>query len=340
MEDAHSVKRVPMPEAPALPGLTFRRFRGESDYATMVAIREGCRKVDQIDPLSAEESIPTVEDLARWFATARSGEHAFDPALDMLFAEVSGRTIGYNRITWWTEQDGTWLYLHLGYLLPEWRLQGIGRAMLRWAEGRIRTLAVEHPTGGKGTFGANATSTQAELTSLLREEGYVPAFRMIEMELTDLEHVPRAFLPAEFTVRPARPEHYRAMWDAFKDSYRGRNIAHVPTEQEYREFLQSLDLDPALAQVAWHRDEVAGMVLCELHGACGVVAEVCVRPAWRRRGVARALLIRALDALRARSVSTSRLVVRAENETRAQDLYASVGFRPLKEHVRYRKLLG
>lgn len=46
-------------------------------------------------------------------------------------------------------RDDTWLYLHRGYLLPEQRLQGIGSAMLSWAEERIRQLVNQHGRGGR-----------------------------------------------------------------------------------------------------------------------------------------------------------------------------------------------
>jgi GNAT superfamily N-acetyltransferase len=64
---------------------------------------------------------------------------------------------------------------------------------------------------------------------------------------------------------------------------------------------------------------------------------ISVRPAWRRQGLARALLTRALWDLRGRGVDVIRLNTVAEFRTRALDLYYSVGFRVLKEFPRHRK---
>ena len=72
----------------------------------------------------------------------------------------------------------------------------------------------------------------------------------------------------------------------------------------------------------------------------GLIDEVSVRPAWRRRGLARALLTRALRDLRSRSVAVVRLNTGAEFPTRARDLYTSLGFRVVKEYMRYRKSPG
>ncbi len=68
-----------------------------------------------------------------------------------------------------------------------------------------------------------------------------------------------------------------------------------------------------------------------------MIHEVSVRPAWRWRGLARALLSRALLDLRERGAAVIRLNIVAEFRTRASDLYRSVGFRALKEFPRYRK---
>jgi len=37
-----------LPDAPTMPGLTFRRFRGAADYAPMAAVREGSREWDDV----------------------------------------------------------------------------------------------------------------------------------------------------------------------------------------------------------------------------------------------------------------------------------------------------
>jgi ribosomal protein S18 acetylase RimI-like enzyme len=70
------------------------------------------------------------------------------------------------------------------------------------------------------------------------------------------------------------------------------------------------------------------------------IFEVSVRPAWRRRGLARGLLSLALRGVRERGIDVIRLRTSNEFRTRAQDLYRSVGFRVVKEFPRYRKPLG
>ena len=48
-----------LPEAPAVPGLTFRHLRDEQDAAAVHALRGGCVEADQVDLLSTSEDLPS-----------------------------------------------------------------------------------------------------------------------------------------------------------------------------------------------------------------------------------------------------------------------------------------
>ncbi len=51
-------EHIVIPNAPAIAGLTFRRFRGESDYPHMAALIDACKIADGV------ERTTTVEDIA------------------------------------------------------------------------------------------------------------------------------------------------------------------------------------------------------------------------------------------------------------------------------------
>jgi len=98
-------------DAPPIPGLTFRAYRGPEYFPGMVAVYNACRPVDGYDwPM-------TVEDLARRFGHL---DH-FDPHQDMVFAEMNGETIGYGRGAWYREPDGATLQQLYGHGAPAWR---------------------------------------------------------------------------------------------------------------------------------------------------------------------------------------------------------------------------
>lgn len=323
-----------MQGATSVAEITFRHYIGPDDFAAMLAIIEGKRDWDQVDPESTVESLPTLEEIATsWGALSLEFLEQ-----NLLFAEVCGQVIGYSAVDHWPEADGTWLYLILLRILPGWRTQGIDRALLHWAEDRARKLAADHPHGGKVAFTANATSTEREFTTLLQEEGYKPAITLIEMIFNDFANLPpEPPLPGGIQLRPATPADYRALWDARQAAYRGTLGFQETSEEQHQEFAANPNNDLSLWLVAWDADGIAGMLLSERHGTRAVIPELNVRPDWRRRGLGRALMVRGLHLLVAQGAQTVRLHTWLENEQRSFDLYAALGFRTLKQSVWYRK---
>jgi ribosomal protein S18 acetylase RimI-like enzyme len=62
-----------------------------------------------------------------------------------------------------------------------------------------------------------------------------------------------------------------------------------------------------------------------------------VRRPWRRRGLARSLLVQSLHAIKERGMTEAALGVDTQNPTGALRLYESVGFRPVKRFTAYQK---
>ncbi|WNS41109.1 GNAT family N-acetyltransferase [Paenibacillus sp. MMS20-IR301] len=84
---------------------------------------------------------------------------------------------------------------------------------------------------------------------------------------------------------------------------------------------------------------VAGslMVWKEEHG--GIIEDVFVREPWRRRGIAKALLARALQYLKEHRLEQAQLIAMATNDS-ALSLYESVGFEKGQQEIRYYTELG
>lgn len=66
----------------------------------------------------------------------------------------------------------------------------------------------------------------------------------------------------------------------------------------------------------------------------GVVEDVFVREPWRKRGLAKYLLVQALSYLKEQNLARAELMVLSTNES-ALSLYTSVGFRVSSEEIRY-----
>ncbi len=318
---------------PTLPGITFRSGLGAGDADPYVAVMEACRHVDQIDPFSTLESMPTVEEMAEYLAR-------LDPR-NMLVATAHEHMIAFVRVRWWEEEDGTWLYLHVGRVLPEWRGRGLGTALVHWAEQRLRTLATGHPTNGKGTFGANASSTETSATELLLNEGYTVYYTSAQMECTDFAHLQTPGLPEGFALRPATPEQYRLIWEAARRHWAGFTKANsLPTEEDYQEFLSLISPDPELLKVVWHNEQPIAIVQGSITRDTGIIDDVIVSSAYKRRGLAEALLTYDMITMRERGVQRIRLHTDASNRHGARSLYEKLGFRVIKTFPRYRKPMG
>lgn len=328
-----------LPDSPSIAGLRFRLFDNEADYRGMAAVHEQSRLWDQVDPLSARESVPTAETLAQRFPIV---EHLHSP--DLLIAEINGQIIGYTHVLWrWTEESGTQVYLHLGYLIPAWRGQGIGRAMLHWAQERIRKLASEEQPSDAIMLATNVSSTENEANILVQSEGYTAIHRLSDMKLESLRSFSNPLFPSELEIRPVTSDHFRAIYDAWKDAFSGMLTSTPTNEEDYQEFLarhmNSANLDRSLCQVAWAKEQVVGLVWASLRGGVGIIEQVASRKAWQRRGIARILLMRSLNAFHERGIQQVRLFTDADNDQGARNLYESLGFREVKQHIFYRKPL-
>lgn len=325
-----------VPNAPEIPGLTFRSLRA-GDAEALVAVQEGRKERDRIDPLSTFESIPTVEQAAGWVA-----HKAATQSLDtVLVAEVNNAAVGYAWLEWWTEVDGVRLFLSQAALRPEWRGRGIGTAMLGWAETRLRSVADGQAETGPAFFGANATETEEDDMTLLHDAGYRRAFSITELEQLIPDNLPEMPLPEGLVLQPLEPGHFLAVGRSVTECYCASAFSVEPSDDEDRRQVEWLrGFDPSLCFVAWDGGQVAGQVLCRVDKGRGEMAEVSVREAWRRRGLAKALLAWALQAFGERGVKRVRLHTVAENQYGSVRLYQSVGFRVIKDHIRYRKPMG
>ena len=328
---------VAVPEAPGIPGLRFRRFRGEDEYPAMIDVFNRSMAADRA------ERVTTLEETANLY-------HHFpnsDPERDLLMAEVHGQLVGYVRTTWREETEGDEIYKHWAALVQEWRGRGIGRAFLRHAERRLREVASMNASRARRLFQAVVIDADRGALRLFSTEGYAPVRYTFRMLRPTLEGLPEAPLPPGLEVRPAQPEHHRAIWEANVEGFRDHWGEGARSEVDYERWLGEPTADPGLWQVAWDGDRIAGMVLnfinasenAESKRLRGYTEDICVRKPWRRRGLARALIARSLRVLKERGMSEAALSVDAENRSGALGLYESLGYRPAMRWTILRKPL-
>lgn len=337
---------IELPDAPEIPGLRFRHFRGGRDFHHMATITRVSAEVDDT------ERADTPEELEKYYAHLTN----CDPYTDMIFAEVDPgeagepEVIGYSRGAWRMEATGERRYMFFGRLLPRWRRKGIGQAMLHWTEGRLREIAAGHPPEVEKYFLSLAEQGESDLAAMLEKNGYQPVRYGFEMVRPDLENIPDFPLPDGFEVRPVLPEHHRAIWEADTEAFRDHWGFVEPSEGDYQAWLiDTTTFQPELWQIAWDvaTNKVAGQVRTYIdheqnklyHRKRGWTEFISVRRPYRRRGLARALIARSLRAQKQAGMTESALGVDSDNLSGATKVYEDCGFRVVKTTTIYRKPL-
>jgi len=323
-----------------IPGLCFRRFRGESDYALIAEVLTGSQRADGYDRMV------TREDIAAAYANSLRN---CDPHTDMVMAEVAGRLVGYGRVWWEQEAPTRYLYKHNGFILPAWRRKGIGRALLDWMESRLQDIAGAHPCEPEKYFQASVSQFQENTAILLERAGYQPVRYFFEMVRPNLENIPDIPLPDGLETRPVTADQYRALWESTRDASEEEWGVPEPTEADYQKWLEDPLFQPDLWQIAWDQDtgQPVGHVLTYINHEenrqftrkRGYTEGVGVCREWRRRGVARALISRSLQAQKAAGMLESALVADSDSASGVTRLYESCGFQVVKCDTIYRKPL-
>lgn len=322
---------------PNIPGLTFRNYRGKEDFSIMSALVEASNKADQIkEGISVEQ-----------FENRNTDNSKVDLFRDVLIAEVDGEPMAYGHVFWEDEHEGPRVYYHSGFVLPEWRRKGLATAMLAHNEKRLGEIAHTHPAELEKVLHGWAADTEMGTNALFQNAGYSPT-RYFFLMLRNLdEPIPQAEMPDDLELRPADESQFRQIYEAANEAFRD-HWGHVEgTEEDYQRWINSPNLDPALWKVAWDGEEVAGMILNEINKEenkqfdlnWGWTDPICVRRAWRRRGLARALILESLKELKAKGFNHAALGVDTENPLGALKLYEDSGFVIEERWTDYRKAL-
>lgn len=325
--------------APSIPRLSFRPFQGESDYPSMLEVLLSSEREDQI------ERTDTLESLAGNYARLSN----CDPYQDMIFAEIAGEMVGYARGWWSDDAADVRSYKIVGFIAPSWRRKGIGSALLEWTESRLRDVASAHPAELVKYFQVEASNSQIGIQKLLEMAGYQPVRYFYEMLRPTLDGIPDLRLPDGLELRRALPEHYPLIWQSMDETSVDEWGYTIPTEEDYQAWLQNPNFQPDLWQIAWvvESGQVAGHVLTYIDHAeneaysrmRGYTEGIGVDRAWRRRGVAKALIAYSLGAQKAAGMRESALVADSGNISGATHLFESMGFEMISWSAVYRKPL-
>lgn len=325
--------------AAQIPGLVVRSYAGTADHPDIVRIQNAEYAADGV---RGRTSVPETD---AWFGHASEG---FDPARDVRIAELDGRPVAVAWSDWVDTTDGLREYRSRGFVEPDARRLGIGRALFADGIERITRLAAEHDTDRPKVVGTFTNDRSVGAPILARSFGLEPVRWFFDMERSLLDELPAVpDLPDGLSIRPVSADDGMAIWTADHDAFRDHWGGHDDSEANFRRWRDSSEFDPSLFLVAYDGDEIAGAVLNAIYPEenedlgirRGWLDSVFTRRAWRRRGLATALIVRSLHLLREREMDIAALGVDADNPSGALGLYESVGFAVTERMTAWRRPL-
>ncbi len=221
-----------------------------------------------------------------------------------------------------------------GGVHPAWRKRGLGGQLLDWAEDAAVRLHQEHFPGRPLSLSGSSLEHNPDAGALYAARGYRPV-RWFHVMSRDLKApLPAAPLAPDVRVVPFSRE-------VSEDARLIRNEAFAdhwgstPTSAEaWAHHLTARTIRPGFSFVAYAGSEPAGFVLSQeyegyneqIGGRDLFIGLVGTRRTARGRGIASALLVRALAAAREAGFISGSLAVDADSPTGAVGLYERVGF--------------
>lgn len=321
--------------APLPAGFTLRNWRDNSDYEKM-------RRVLFADKHSQgiEES-DTAADLQ---AHLESMPH-MDVTQNVFLVERDGEVVAYQSVRGYPEASGLYCYNHHGFVLPEYKKRGIGRAMIQHSETVLRALAGKHPADADKTFQVFVDSQQTDLAELLAQAGYAPIRYFNRMLRPHLDNIPDVPLPEGLEIRPVTPDQMHAIWQADVAAFSEHWGETEHTEEDYQRWLKRPFIQPDYWHIAWDGNRIAGLVLNFIdqeenetfNRKRGLTDDIGTLKEYRGRGIAQALITRGLKQFRDVGMTEASLDVDTENATGALRLYEKLGYRPIQTMAAYRK---
>lgn len=319
----------------ALPSLRSRAYRGPADHQAMA------------DLLNRWHAAAGIEE----FVTREALDHNYahlercDPREDMVLVETAdGRLVGYTRVDWWQVEGGERKYASFAKVDPEWQDTQLPLALLRAGLERGAAIAAGHAVDCAQVFeGWAVDGREQALYDAYLALGFSPVTYEATMVRPHLADIPELELPAGLEIRPVEQSQLRVIWEADGEAFRDHWGYSEPTEMEWSRFLEFPHRDESLWKVAWDGDRVAGQVRsfvdsvenAEFGRQRGWTEFISTHRAWRKRGVASALICASLRELKKRGMTEAALGVHTENPTGAFRLYESLGFEVRERHTTF-----
>lgn len=327
------------------------------------------RVLNESNMKDVDEDTVTVTSLQFSLEEEKDAKKRFDPVKDIVVAEKEhdGEIVAFGYCTRAVGLiDGTLhiCYYQFGYVLPEYRGQGIGSALLDFTEARSRTIAAENGDVNDDRpkrLGIMATEGSPARQAFCEKREYNPRrfFYLLGLNLSkvDEDKLSTRVPPEGVTIQRGITSEeeafatYRAKFQFFKYHFMGRPEF---SDVDAKHWVLSPDNDYSLHRLAWATKEdgsreIVGIIFNahdeENNKLLGVqrgwITHLGVHEDWRGRGLGGALIYDSLRMFKERKLEDACLGVDGENPTNAMRTYKNLGFDKVENNsiILYHKTL-
>jgi len=325
-----------LPSPPSLPAHTWRPLRPE-DAAALFQLEVDCASVD------GGTSIATIADQKTKL------EQAGDKLTTDTLCAVD--STGRMAAAAWVSCDDHSAHEYRAFLdgrvHPNYRGQGLGSFILRWMEARARQALSAQNEDRPGVLRIEFHDRGDDALALFEQHGFRFAFAEEEWRRDLRAAVPVTELPEGMAVVTWSPQRATQFFDVYQDAFRERPGFPNWSEEVWRHnFTDGAGFRSDLSLLLLQGTEALGFAVChvETEGAedpagVGWIVQMGVRPAWRRRGLASALLNEAMCRFQAEGLRRAALEVNIDNEA-ALHLYQRLGFERQRRRTVYKKTVS
>lgn len=319
MRRVHLADRIEPPS-----GYAARPYAGPGDHAAMADALNAYRRA------KGDPELVLAEHLDHDYANLTD----CDPTLDIAVLERDGQLVGYARPSRATVPTGLDLIVfapvhpdHLDVHLFTAIADAEELHLRKWLTGapaRYRAYA-GHPGPGQAPVGEAAW---------LEARGYTATEWSATLRRPHLDDVPDLPLPAGVDVRPVETADMGRIVREHNECFRDEWDFDESEVDEVGYVIDDPNRDETLWQVAWHGDRIVGQVKPFINHAENAergyrrayTEFISTHREYRNRGIAQALLARALVAVRERGMTEAVLGVDTNNAGGAFQLYTKLGF--------------
>lgn len=330
-----------MASSPAHPELAWRPV-ARSDFGALARLTARSNAHDDTPVAWSEEQVG--HDLIRpELVLERDTMAGFDRDGELrAFGAVDARSSASRmlRVLLWGDVD------------PAWRRRGIGSALLRWSEQagarRIAEQGARLDPSIPRLLAGFVEDRLSDRIALWRSRGFEVVRYFAEMARPVSEPVPELPAPEGIHVVPWTTELDAEAGDAHNEAFLDHWGSEPNSPEEWRHHhREAPSFRGDLSRLALDGGRVVGYVMAHrfpdddaLTGLRSAwLQTIGTRRAYRRRGIAGALIAATLRAFREADIERAELGVDAENPSGAFGLYERLGFQTLRRHTMFGRYL-